>query len=119
MSAENQFDLEDQDRWRPEKHSVFRTFFGYFVPLFLVLSLFMLGLLGGDWLRTANLINANERLQVDIVKNTLTRDLENIGPDMRTLVQSRAFARFLDNENDETKAELEHTFSLFADHKRL
>lgn len=76
-------------------------------------------LLVSDYRRTASLINANEKLQVALIKKSLTRDFEAIGPDLHILIQSEHFQEYLASPSVETRHRLQNTFSLFARHHRL
>lgn len=108
----------NEHRWRPETTSVFRRFLFYFVPLFFAITLLFAGLLVADYLRIASLINANEQLQVNTIRKTLVRDLEDIGPDLRILIQSEHLHEYLASPSVESKLRLEHTFGLIAEHKQ-
>ena len=105
--------------WKPQAQSVSRFFFIYFTPLFLFLTVVLIGMVIGDYLRTSRLINANEKLQINLIRKTLTRDLSEIGPDLRILIQGDNFQDYLSHPDAETKRKLEKTFSLFANHRRV
>lgn len=118
MLSANPF-VEAKEGTQAEKKAIYRQFISYFVPLFLILTLFMAILLGGDWLRTKNLIDTNEELQVKLIKNTLTRDLENIAPDLHLLLHNNSFNNFLNDPTADNLSKLQQSFSLFATHKQL
>lgn len=109
----------ESTHWKPQEKSVFRFFLIYFMPLFIILLFILIGLIVGDFLRTSKLINANEKLQINIIKKTLTQDLAEIGPDLRILMQSENFQDYLAQPGPKTKKDLEKTFSLFANYRRV
>ena len=109
----------DMSHWKPQEKSIFKFFLMYFIPLFIILTISLAGLIVGDYLRTSKLINANERLQISIIKKTLTHDLAEIGPDLRILMQSENFQDYLSAPGPTTKKDLQKTFSLFANYRRV
>jgi len=89
------------------------------IPLFFLITIVLIALIIGDYVRTSKLINANENLQIDLIENTLTSDLIEISPDLQILIQSDNFQEYLLKPEVDTKRKLENTFSLFSKHKRI
>lgn len=119
MNHSSHIEHDEQTHWKPQEKSVLRYFLLYFSPLFLIISLVFAALIYNDYSRTLDLINANERLQVNIIKKTLVRDLSDIGPDLRILLNSDAFQDYLATGSSTNRQKLENAFSLFAHQRRL
>lgn len=119
MITESRIENAKTAHWKPQKKPVLRHFIVYFVPLFLAITLVLAGLLIGDYFRTSSLINANEKLQIDIIKKTLARDLIDVGPDLRILLQSNSFQEYLATPSSRTTKNLQDAFSVFANQRRL
>lgn len=66
-----------------------------------------------------NLIKKNELLQLDLVKKSVQRDLENILPDIEVLVNERHVQRFIYRQDETSRKLVEQELASFSRNKRI
>lgn len=65
------------------------------------------------------LIKKNELLQLDLVRKSVVRDLENILPDIEILVNERHVQRFISEEDEASRKLVEQEIKSFSKNKRI
>jgi diguanylate cyclase (GGDEF)-like protein/PAS domain S-box-containing protein len=102
-----------------DKGALYRALLAYLLPYASLLTAGLVLYLSLDHAHQRELLKAHEQLQIELARKSLTRDFEQVLPDINVLANTRHLRHYIDNFSETERAALGDEFISFALQKRI
>lgn len=102
-----------------DKAPLYRALLAYLLPYALLLTAGLALYLSLDHAHQKELLGAHEQLQIELARKSLTRDFEQVLPDINVLANARHLRNYIDTFSEAERTALGDEFISFALQKRI